>query len=119
MLSPVYLQQLVKLPQEWRFTPVNGTKAPSLKGWERKPITKQYIIIGILAQRSRKCHAIGLLLGKLSGGLLAVDHDGDSCDPLIENLAGVSVQEAFSKTVGFTSGKVGRYQLLYQVPDLF
>lgn len=117
MLSNSHLQQLSRLPEEWRFTPVNGKKVPYLRGWERKPVAKQYI--EIIAQRHPKCRAIGLLLGELSDGLLAVDHDGNSCDPLVEKLAGLPVQEALPKTVGFTSGKPGRYQLLYRIPEMF
>jgi DNA polymerase elongation subunit (family B) len=117
MLSSVDLQQLARLPEQWRYTPVNGRKTPYLKGWERKPVAKQ--CIGIIAQGNRKCHGVGLLLGELSGGLLAVDHDGDSCNSLIEQLTAVPIQEALPQTVGFTSGKLGRYQLLYQVPELF
>lgn len=117
MLATFYLEQISKLPKDWRFTPVNGNKVPYLKGWQRKPLTKQHI--EIIAQRNRKCCAIGLLLGELSGGLIAIDHDGVSCNPLIQKLAGVPVLEALPKTVGFTSGKVGRYQLVYKVPALF
>lgn len=117
MLNTFYLDQIPKLPKDWRFTPVNGKKIPFLRGWQHKPLAKQYI--EIIAQRNPKCCAIGLLLGELSDGAIAIDHDGDSCDPLIQKLAGVPVLEALPKTVGFTSGKLCRYQLVYKVPALF
>lgn len=111
------LQQLPKLPDSWRFTPVNSKKQPIVSKWQETPLTAQDIIDKY--QFNPNVQAVGLLTGELSGGIVAVDHDGDSCDPLIEKLSSLSLDDALPKTVGFTSGKQGRYQLLYKVPDLF
>jgi hypothetical protein len=42
---------------------------------------------------------------------------GDSCDRLIEQLSGLDLAEALPTTVGITSGRLGRYQLIYRVPE--
>ncbi|GFE70048.1 DUF3987 domain-containing protein [Chroococcus sp. FPU101] len=111
------LQQLTNLPQSWRFTPVNSKKQPIVSKWQETPLTTQDIIDKY--QFNNNVKAVGILTGELSGGVVAVDHDGESCDPLIEELSGLSLAQALPKTVGFTSGKTGRYQLLYQIPELF
>ncbi|MEO0949530.1 MAG: bifunctional DNA primase/polymerase, partial [Cyanobacteria bacterium J06641_5] len=51
--------------------------------------------------------------------LLFLDHDGESCDRLIESLSGQSLADALPKTVGITSGRPGRYQLIYRVPEKY
>jgi hypothetical protein len=51
-------------------------------------------------------------LGEASRGLLAIDVDGASALPILEAMIGDIPQ-----TCGWTSGKVGRQQLLFQVPD--
>ena len=47
-----------------------------------------------------------------SDGLLAVDVDGASAQPLLELILGGEPP----KTVSWTSGKPGRYQMIFQVP---
>jgi Bifunctional DNA primase/polymerase, N-terminal len=117
MMNSAILKELRNLPSSWRFTPVNGSKAPYLSGWQEIPLTFQELIDRHASDR--RTHAVGLLTGVVSNGILAVDHDSSSCDPLIEKLSGVTLNKALPKTVGFSSDKLGRYQLLYQVPQLF
>ncbi|WP_244329377.1 DUF3987 domain-containing protein [Tolypothrix sp. PCC 7910] len=63
--------------------------------------------------------AVGVLCGTPSYGLLFVDHDGASCDTLIEKLSAQSLEEALPKTVTVTSGREGRYQAIYKVSENF
>lgn len=117
-------------PQQLQLCCVNGTKKPyhpdqkylpsgkpdpTTPDW-KTPLLRHRIVQEI---QKGKCLAVGLLTGEVSNGIMAVDHDGLSCDPLIEKLSGLSIKKALPKTGGFTSGKEGRYQLLYQVPEYF
>jgi hypothetical protein len=117
MITSAILKELQNLPSSWRFTPVNGSKAPYLSDWQKTPFSTQELIDRYTSDR--RTHAVGLLTGVASNGILAVDHDGSSCDPLIEKLSRLTLDKALPKTVGFSSGKPGRYQLLYQIPQLF
>ena len=56
---------------------------------------------------------VGLITGELSEGLLCIDVDGTSAQPLLALILGSS---EIPKTVSWTSGKPGRYQMLFQVP---
>jgi hypothetical protein len=106
--------QLAALPENLALVAVGAQKAPYQPGWQRTPLAKSAIEAEI---QSGRCRAIGILAGPVSGGLVFLDHDGDSCDRLITNLAGVSLEKALPVTVGVTSGRPGRYQLLYRIPQ--
>jgi hypothetical protein len=118
------------LPCELQLCAVNGTKKPYhpdqkfLANGKHNPTTPDWktpLPRNRIEQEIQKgkCLAVGVLTGNVSAGIVAIDHDGVSCDSLIEKFSGLSVSEALPKTVGFTSGKPGRYQLLYQVPEHF
>ncbi len=72
------------LPSNWGLVAINGQKAPYQSNWQHTPLTPAQITAEI--QQNQHCQAVGVLCGTLSGGLLFVDHDGASCDPLIESL---------------------------------
>jgi hypothetical protein len=55
----------------------------------------------------------GVRLGEASSGLLAIDVDGASAQPILEAISGGSIPD----TVSWSSGKPGRYQLLFQIPE--
>lgn len=93
-------------PKAWRYCRVGGNKAPIEENWTSKPYT--------LREVWDSSKAIGLLCGPLSGGVVMVDHDGFSCDILIEKL---SNGEGLPETVSVTSGRSGRYQNIYVVPE--
>ena len=93
-------------PKAWRYCKVGGNKAPIEEKWPSKPYTLQEIW--------GKSKAIGLICGPRSGGVVMVDHDGYSCDLLIEKL---SKGEGLPETVSVTSGRSGRYQNIYIVPE--
>jgi Protein of unknown function (DUF3987)/Bifunctional DNA primase/polymerase, N-terminal len=103
------------LPENWAYTPVKG-KAPTLGKWQTRPFGKADVIQEI---KTPRWTGIGALCGVPSGGLLFLDHDGESCDSLIEKLSGQSRANALPATVSLTSGRPGRYQSVYNVPAEF
>ncbi|MFG6094021.1 bifunctional DNA primase/polymerase [Leptothoe sp. ISB3NOV94-8A] len=110
------------LPAEWQFTPIRkGAKAPLGKDWQKTPYPWQTVAHVLQTQQfaSKPAGAVGVLCGPISGGLLMFDHDGHSCDALIETLSGLPLAEALPHTVKVTSGREGRYQLAYQVPEKY
>lgn len=132
------LTPLVKqLPETWRFCACNGSKQPQGAEWQKHPLT----IDSFVTAQSRGvfndlwlypsdgrdpfnvpigwCKSIGLICGPASGGILMLDHDGRSCDRLIEKLSGASIAEALPKSPLVTSGLPGRYQIAYSVPEHF
>jgi hypothetical protein len=115
--SLIELFKTAETPDSWKFTPIGNEKKPFLANWQKTPLNKSQICSKY--QSDDKFKAIGLLTGENSGGIIAIDHDGASCDRLIEELSGLSVDESLPPTVTFTSGKPGRYQKLYQIPDEF
>jgi hypothetical protein len=101
---------LLALPQNWPLVPVKG-KAPYQKGWN----SKQYDRLEILTElESGKATGVGL---KLGNGLLAIDIDGESAAKLLGRLAGENSLADFSATTAWTSGRQGRKQCLFSVPE--
>lgn len=132
------LVEVQKLPDGWGLTPVGNNKAALGDDWQKTPLTKQdfehAVQIGHFKQLiitpknvskspfcvpSRWMRTVGVICGRHSEGLVFVDHDGSSCDELIERLSGISVAEALPKTPTVTSGRPGRYQSIYRVPEKF
>ena len=103
------------LPDDWAYTPVVG-KAPKTPNWQHCPFTKTDVIREV---EKTRWTGVGTLCGVPSGGLAFLDHDGESCDPLVEQLSGQSLDDALPRTVSFTSGKIGRYQAVYRIPEEF
>jgi hypothetical protein len=115
MMNPeLLLDQLARLPEGLALVAVGANKAPYLSNWQRLPLSKAQMESEI---QSGRCKAIGVLCGTPSSGLVFLDHDGDSCDRLIEQLSGLVLAEALPLTVGITSGRPGRYQLIFRIPE--
>jgi phage/plasmid-associated DNA primase len=112
-MMPDLIEELSKLPESLALVAVNGSKAPYQSDWQKRPLDKAAIEKEI---RSLRCKAVGVLCGVFSGGLLFLDHDGASCDALIEKLSNGQI---LPKTVGVASGRPGRFQLIYKVPEQF
>ncbi len=105
------LEQLQGLPDDWGLVAVGANKRAYRKGWQNNPLTKEQAAAEITAGRAL---AIGVLAGPASGGLLFVDHDGISANAELERL-GLPTR-SLPKSVSFTSGRDGRYQILYRIP---
>jgi hypothetical protein len=101
---------LLSLPGSWQLVPVKG-KDPYQKGWN----SHQYDRLEILTElESGKATGVGL---KLGNGLLAIDIDGESAAKLLAKLAGENSLADFSTTTAWTSGRQGRKQCLFSVPE--
>ena len=105
------LEQLQTLPDDWGLVAVGANKRAYQKAWQQNPLSKEQAAAEIHAGRAL---AIGVLAGPASGGLLFVDHDGISANAELERL-GLPTR-SLPKSVSFTSGRDGRYQIVYRIP---
>ncbi|MBW4490239.1 MAG: DUF3987 domain-containing protein [Trichocoleus desertorum ATA4-8-CV12] len=127
---------LKAIPGDWALVAVGDNKAPIGKNWQNTPLTKQDFEVAAQSGQFKRLAverrdstifhppvswvcAIGVLCGTASGGLVFVDHDGSSCDDLIQKLSGQSLELALPKTVSVTSGREGRHQSIYRIPERF
>ena len=108
------LEQLQELPDSWALVAVDGNKRPYQPNWQSNPLTKTQAAAEITAGRAK---AIGVIAGPSSGGLLFLDHDGISATEQLERL-GIPPR-TLPKTVACTSGRDGRFQILYTIPQQF
>jgi hypothetical protein len=111
------LAQARSLPKNWRYTPVNESKAPFIRAWQNNGFDNVTILSEFTSQSKAK--GIGVLCGVPSGGILLLDRDGASADKLVEQFSGQNLEEALPHTVTVTSGRVGRCQHVYQVPEQY
>ncbi|MCC3455765.1 bifunctional DNA primase/polymerase [Microcoleus sp. PH2017_08_TRC_O_A] len=104
------LPALLEIPENWSLVPVRGKK-PYQKGWN----SRQYDRLQILEElESEKASGFGV---KLGNGLLAIDIDGESAAKLLTKLAGENSTAIFATTTAWTSGRSGRKQCLFSVPE--
>jgi predicted P-loop ATPase len=110
------LEQLQALPDHWAFVAIGPNKRPYIKDWDwaEQPMTKAQMAAEITAGRAQ---AIGVQAGPASGGLLFVDHDGISATAQLERL-GIPLR-SLPKSWAMTSGRDGRFQIIYSVPEQF
>ncbi len=107
------LEQLQALPEHWPLVAVDGNKRAYQKAWQTNPLNKEQVAAEISAGRAQ---AVGVIAGPASG-LLFVDHDGISATAELERL-GLPLRD-LPKSLAMTSGKDGRFQILYRVPADF
>lgn len=106
------LEQLQELPASWGLVAVDGNKRPYQQNWQANPLTKQQAEAEVRAGRAK---AIGVIAGPTSDGLLFLDHDGISASEQLEKL-GIPPRD-LPKTAICTSGRDGRFQVLFTVPE--
>lgn len=106
------LAALQTLPPHWALVAVGGNKAPYKPNWQKAGIPRPELEQEI---RSGRAQAVGVLAGPLSGGLLCVDHDGSSATAVLAQL-GLPLRE-LPRSWMVTSGRLGRFQILYSVPE--
>ena len=106
-------EELLRLPK-WGFVAVQN-KRPYQNDWQKNPLTRAQLFKEISEGRST---GIGVLAGKLSGGLLFLDHDGQSASKILTEEWGLSLG-SLPPSWMVTSGRVGRYQLIYKVPEKY
>jgi len=109
------LQELGRLPDHWAFVAIGPNKRPYIKDWDwaEQPMTKAQMAAEITAGRAQ---AIGVVAGPASG-VLFVDHDGISATTQLERL-GIPLR-SLPKSWAMTSGRDGRFQIIYSVPEQF
>lgn len=113
--------QLNLLPHQWRLIPCNGKKQPIdpftghlLGDWPSRCISVQEF----KALPSAYIEAVGVALGPASGGLLAVDFDAEGYEEQFQLTYARSVAD-LPPTVAWTSGKAGRRQMGYLIPEKY
>lgn len=114
MTTDLLLRQLAALPETWALVAVAADKRPYLHDWPNNPLTRDQAAAEI---RSGRAKAIGVIAGPPSGGLLFVDHDGISATAKLEEL-GIPLR-SLPPTICWTSGRDGRFQLAYTVPESY
>lgn len=116
-----------QLPDDWVLVPLIG-KVP-LGNWRSITTTNvEKIEKCLLHGRWYKdennqwvgdfATGIGVKTGEVSSGLLTTDMDGASAEPILEYILAVT-NTVLPKTVCWTSGKPGRYQSAYKIPDKY
>jgi len=114
---------LKDVPAHWSLTPLQD-KSPKRDNWQTEPFIPHSTIAELILHGEQKVSkkgkqyqaywsGFGLRTGEASGGLLAIDVDGESAQPLLEAISFHDIPT----TVSWTSGKPGRYQLLFLIPD--
>ncbi|MEG4287024.1 bifunctional DNA primase/polymerase [Microcoleus sp. A006_D1] len=108
--APTISESLLTLPANWILEPVCG-KRPYRKGWTKSNVDRLRCLQDL---ESGAATGIGLKLGE---GLLAIDVDGDGAANLLQKLAGENSLQEFTQTVAWSSGRKGRKQYLFSVPE--
>jgi hypothetical protein len=114
------------IPSHWSLTPLRE-KRSFRKGWQTEPFIPHSTIADLILRGdqvvfqdtgktyTRFWSGFGLRLGEASLGLLAIDLDGSSAEPILHAISSGDIP----KTVSWSSGKLGRCQLLFQIPEAF
>jgi len=102
------------IPHDWPLTPLQGKKA-YIPGWTKNPFTLSEVKREL---ESGRATGIGLLCGQFCNeyGLIFVDIDGEEAIPAIEELGGGSIDAIFPPTLTISSGKKGKFRMLFRVP---
>jgi len=121
-----HLGLLEGLPNDARFTPVQGKK-PLFSDWNKDPskwLTKEQVYKE--RNLNPECTGIGLLTGRKVGNLVWLDFDGEyeneetgevkSASLDFEIITGMSVSK-LPKSPICLSGNPGRYRALFRMPD--
>lgn len=103
-------REVLEVPAKWALTPTSG-KRPYRPNWQVEPPLEVEVIRSEL--RSGAATGYGVRLGRVSGGLLAVDVDGQSAHELLQTWGDLPA------TATITSGwSEHRYCLFFEVsPD--
>lgn len=117
-LLPSWLADLSDLPCDWALLPLNGAKQPVdpstdrlLKEWTKHSGFSVDEIQEISPQ------AVGVMLGPVSGGLIAVDFDGPGSEQCFQRIYGRPSTDLLA-SLSWSSGKPERRQVAFRVdPD--
>jgi hypothetical protein len=102
-------------PDDWALIPVAG-KDTFHKGWTDSKIERKNFLSALVSDS--RYHGLGVVTGALSGGLIALDIDGHEADARYKAISGEEyLPYGKETTMAWTSGKPGRRQLLWRVPE--
>ena len=104
-------------PAWWTLVPTKG-KDTYETGWPdlEKTLTREFAVSRY--RTNSGYNGFGVVTGEKSGGLLALDIDGPSADARYKEVAGDAYRPAGDEdTMATTSGREGRRQILYRVPN--
>jgi hypothetical protein len=105
-------------PEDWKFVPVQG-KATFVKNWTEAPIDSNQALLDAYHKRPGY-RGVGVLTGRHSQGLIAIDIDGPQADErfrqAVTALGGTYEALGEESTMSWSSGKPGRRQFLYLLP---
>ncbi len=112
--------ELHNLPQTWNLTPLGkkdpsgkvDPKAPYIADWANTDVDRVFINAEI--EEAGKATGYGLRLGQSSGYVVAIDFDGQSAIEM-----GLEKFGELPNTVTWTSGRPGRHQGLFSVPEQY
>ena len=118
---------LKSIPAEWALTPVKD-KRPLRPDWQSETAIARDELINLMSNgqqlissKGKPWHCywngVGLRTGIVSGGLVAIDMDGRTSQPYM--LSHLSNYEELPRTVAWTSGRPGRSQHIYRVPQQY
>ncbi|MBN3924624.1 plasmid replication protein, CyRepA1 family [Nostoc sp. NMS4] len=121
--SSILVDEIDILPEDYSITPLRDKK-PYRENWQNETTVDRELIKSEIqdghsginkhgGEYTIYASGFGLRTGDPSNGILAIDVDGSSAQPVLEKHSGGELPE----TVSFTSGKKGRQQLLFQIPD--
>jgi hypothetical protein len=122
-LTPEVLAALGAIERDWALLPIDNRKRPVdagsgalLRNWVQRGMDREQLIA---LAGSPHVHAVGVVLGPASRGLLAIDFDGAGSGPTFRRVYGRSHRD-LPLTVGWTSGLPQRCQLAFRVaPELW
>ena len=110
-----WLKHLSELPSDWALLPLNGHKTPvepcsglPMQAWSKHPGYSADDIESIAPE------AVGVLLGPVSGGLLAIDFDGPGSEEKFQEIYGRPSTE-LPASLAWSSGRAERRQVAYVV----
>ena len=109
-------EEIRRLPEAWRFALVrkgpDGTKKAYERGWPQGIDHDQ--VEQKLSHPRCVASMVGVILGEVSGGIVAIDHDGDGADEVLREVFGL---EQLPETAMITSGRPGRFCAFYTLPE--
>lgn len=122
---PALINSVDTIPSEVVLTPVIG-KRPLRNDWQHEPPIPRDLLRVLLKNGQElttkegkrwRCQwdGYGVRTGDVSNGLIALDIDGPSAVRLFNALQ--EFYEPLPKSVAWTSGKEGRSQIVFQIPD--
>lgn len=103
---------LSQLPRHWVLTPIRDLRSVE-SNWQKEEAIAHSEFLELYRQGQPLPDGVGLRLGIDSGGLLAIEVNGEQAEAELSRLSG----QKFPKTVSWTSGQPNHCQFLFQIPQ--